>query len=44
MKCNPEKKMKSVFVIKMSMKDAKTGSCLEAEGGRFVCGLASMLG
>jgi hypothetical protein len=35
--CNPEKKMKSVFVIKMSMKDAK------ADNIRFMCGLVSML-
>lgn len=42
MEFNSEK-LKSTFVIRMSKEYAIAGSGLETEGGRFMCGLDSML-
>lgn len=42
MEFNSEK-LKSTFVIRISEEYAIAGSGLEAEGGRFMCGLDSML-
>lgn len=42
MEFNSEK-LKSTFVIRMSKEYAIAGSGLKTEGGRFMCGLDSML-
>lgn len=42
MEFNSEK-IKSTFVIRMSKEYAIAGSGLKTEGGRFMCGLDSML-